>query len=315
VATLQDRCLSLIRQFRRRPDTSARSLLVTVFGDSVAPHGGEVWIGSLLRLVEPLGISERLVRTSLHRLVAEGLLVTRRHGRRSFYSIAPSAQPRFLDAERRIYHPRGAEPWDGRWTVVVEHNGVAPPTRTAARQQLAGLGFGSLAPSVHVSPFDRTEDLRSLLAELGIAEQVIVFRGEVPSSLGRSDRDLAGVVCEELTAVEPAWRGFVRRFRPLAETIAKDGGEVDAQTAFLTRTLLVHAYRGVVLREPLLPQALWPPSWPGEAAYELAARCYQAVFAGAELQLIVTCETSGEPLPPLAPDYAARYPEPSVSPR
>lgn len=72
MASLQDRCTSLIRGFRQRPDASARTLLVTVFGDCVEPHGGEVWAGSLLRLVEPLGINERLARTSLNRLVGEG---------------------------------------------------------------------------------------------------------------------------------------------------------------------------------------------------------------------------------------------------
>jgi len=308
VASLQERCISLIRNFRRRPDTSARSLLVTVFGDSIAPHGGEVWVGSLLRLVEPLGISERLVRTSLHRLVAEGLLVTRRHGRHSFYSIAPSAHRRFSEAERRIYHPRVAAPWDRRWTVVVENNGVAPPLRTALRQQLTSLGFGSLGPPVHVSPFDRTEELRALLHDLRLSGQVIVLRGEIPASLGGSDRELTRAVSGELEALEPSWRAFVRRFRPIAEAIVEEGGEVDGQSALLTRTLLVHAYRRLVLREPQLPAALWPPSWPGEAAYEVAARCYHAVVARAEMHLAAACEASGEPLPPLEPGYGDRYP-------
>jgi phenylacetic acid degradation operon negative regulatory protein len=83
--TAQDRATALIRRFRREPDAGARTLLVTIFGDSVVPHGGEIWLGSLLRLVEPLGINERSVRTSVQRLVGDGLLVTRRHGRRSFY--------------------------------------------------------------------------------------------------------------------------------------------------------------------------------------------------------------------------------------
>jgi phenylacetic acid degradation operon negative regulatory protein len=74
---LQARCDALIRSFRQKPDASARTVLVTVFGDGIEPHGGEVWAGSLLRLVEPLGMNERLVRTSLNRLVGEGVLVTR----------------------------------------------------------------------------------------------------------------------------------------------------------------------------------------------------------------------------------------------
>src|SRR5688572_2157943 len=118
MAGLQDRCAALIRGFRQTPDTSARTVLVTVFGDGIEPHGGEVWAGSLLQLVEPLGMNERLGRTSLNRLVGEGLLVTRRHGKRSFYSVTPQARRDFHRAERRIYHPRG-DPWDGRWTVVV----------------------------------------------------------------------------------------------------------------------------------------------------------------------------------------------------
>ena len=140
---LQDRCDALIRSFRQRPDASARTLLVTVFGDGVEPHGGEVWAGSLLRLVEPLGINERLVRTSLNRLVGEGFLVTRRHGKRSFYSVTPMARREVRQAERHIYHPRG-DPWDGRWTVVVNTSAVAPPARAAVRQHLSRLGFSAL---------------------------------------------------------------------------------------------------------------------------------------------------------------------------
>jgi phenylacetic acid degradation operon negative regulatory protein len=308
MASLQDRCTSLIQRFRRQPDASARTLLVTIFGDSVVPHGGEVWIGSLLRLVEPLGISERLVRTSLQRLVGEGLLVTRRHGRRSFYSVAPSARHEFWEAERRIYHPRGGEGWDGRWTVVVETNGVAGPARAAVRQHLAWLGFGSLAPAIHVCPLDRTEELRALLPDLGVAGRVAVLRADVPSTPGLSDRDLAEVISGELDALGPAWRAFLRRFRPLADAVRERQAELDGESAFLARTLLVHGYRRLVLREPELPAELWPPSWIGESAYQVAARCYHALAASAEAHLATICEAAVAPLPPLERAYADRYP-------
>ena len=308
MAALQDRCTSLIRRFRGRPDASARTLLVTVFGDSVVPHGGEVWIGSLFRLVEPLGVSERLVRTSLHRLVGDGLLVTRRHGRRSFYSVAPSARHEFREADRRIYHPRGGDPWDGRWTVVVETNGMAAPVRAAMRQHLAWLGFGSVGPTVHLSPLDCIEELRQLLGDLGASDQVAVFRGDVPAATGLSEGDLARVISADLDALKPAWRAFLRTFRPLAEALAGDGEEVDGQSAFLTRTLLVHGYRRVVLREPELPGELWPAAWVGGAAYELAARLYRALTGSAERHLATICEAGAAPLPPLERAYTGRYP-------
>ena len=50
----------------------AKSLTVTVWGDALAPHGGSVWLAGLIRLMAPFGINERLVRTSVFRLAAEG---------------------------------------------------------------------------------------------------------------------------------------------------------------------------------------------------------------------------------------------------
>jgi phenylacetic acid degradation operon negative regulatory protein len=307
VATVQERCDSLIRGFRRRPDASARTLLVTVFGDAVEPHGGEVWAGSLMRLVEPLGINERLVRTSLNRLVGEGVLVTRRHGKRSFYSVTPLARRDFRRAERHIYHPRG-DPWDGRWTVVVNTSAVAPPARAAVRQHLGRLGFSTLGPAVHISPFDQTDALRQVLSDLGLVNQLAVFRGEVPSTVGLEDGDLAGLVSSELKGLEPAWRKFLRRFKPLAEAAAGPGGAVEPQSAFLAQTLLIHGYRRIVLREPELPAGLWPPGWVGDAAYEVAARCYHTLSRPAEAHLLAVCERGGAPLLPFDPGYAERYP-------
>src|SRR2546423_13534851 len=60
----------------------ARSLVVTVWGDSLAPHGGAVWLAGLIRLLAPFGINERLVRTSVYRLAQEGWLGARQGGRR-----------------------------------------------------------------------------------------------------------------------------------------------------------------------------------------------------------------------------------------
>ena len=301
---LQTRCEALIRTFRQKPDASARTVLVTVFGDGIEPHGGEVWAGSLLRLVEPLGMNERLVRTSLNRLVGEGVLVTRRHGKRSFYSVTPLARREFRQAERRIYHPRG-DPWDGYWTVVVNTSDVSPPARAAVRAHLGQLGFSPLGPSVHISPFDQVDSLRQVLSDLGLVNQLAVFRGQVPATVGLEDADLARLVSSDLKGLEPAWRKFLRRFRPLA---AAGTADVEPETAFVTQTLLVHAYRRIVLREPELPAGLWPPGWAGDAAYEVAARCYHALAGPAELHLLGVCDAGGAPLLPLDPDYADRYP-------
>src|SRR5947209_18532453 len=67
----------------------ARSLIVTVWGDALGPHGGEVWLAGLIRLLEPLGINERLTRTSIFRLARDGWLIAQARGRQSRYRLTP----------------------------------------------------------------------------------------------------------------------------------------------------------------------------------------------------------------------------------
>ena len=42
-------------------------------------HGGAIWLGDLIELLAPLGINERLLRTSVFRLVAQNWLQSERH--------------------------------------------------------------------------------------------------------------------------------------------------------------------------------------------------------------------------------------------
>src|SRR5216110_817829 len=92
----------------------ARSLIVTVWGDALAPHGGIVWLAGLIRLMTPFGINERLVRTSVFRLVRDGWLTAQSHGRRSRYQLTREGMRRFDQAHHRIYTT--ANPvWDGEW--------------------------------------------------------------------------------------------------------------------------------------------------------------------------------------------------------
>ena len=54
-----------IADFRAQDRVQAGSLITTLFGDAVIPRGGRIWLGSLIRLLEPLGVNERLVRTAV----------------------------------------------------------------------------------------------------------------------------------------------------------------------------------------------------------------------------------------------------------
>ena len=115
---IQTACKKLVDDFRARPTLRAGSLITTVFGDAIAPRGGTVWLGSLIRAMADFGISERLVRTSVFRLAKDGWLQSEQIGRRSYYSLTASGREQFDQATRRIYgEPVGH--WDGEWCLLL----------------------------------------------------------------------------------------------------------------------------------------------------------------------------------------------------
>ena len=136
----------------------AKSLIVTVWGDALAPHGGAVWLAGLIRLMAPFAINDRLVRTSVFRLVHDGWLARATHGRASRYRLTRDGARRFDDAHRRIYE-RPADDWHGQWELVLA-DAVPAVRRSALREELAWAGFGELGPTAFLRPSERGERCR-----------------------------------------------------------------------------------------------------------------------------------------------------------
>ncbi len=280
----------------------AKSLLVTVWGDALAPHGGAVWLAALIRLLAPFGINDRLVRTSVFRLVRDGWLAASSHGRRSRYRLTRDGERRFDDAYRRIYD-RPPENWHGLWELVVA-DGVPAGRRPALRDELAWAGFGELATGVFVRPRDPARPPPAIVAAPGIAGRVVVAQaGDLPGQ-----RPLASAVerAWDLAALAAEYRGFLHRFGAVIERF-RAGDAHDPQQCFVVRTLLIHAYRRVLLRDPLLPAALLPLDWPGSAAYTLCRDFYRLTHRSAEAHLSATLAAEGEALPPANAAFYARF--------
>lgn len=257
---------------------AARSLVVTVFGDSVAPHGGRVWLGSLIRLLAPFGISERLVRTSVYRLVQENWLRAEAHGRRSDYLLTDYGRRQFEAATRHIYSSERPA-WDGRWRLV-----MAPPGTLAARERehlrdaLAWRGFGALGPGVYIHP---SADLARAVEALDVEDfphlrkKLFALEGEPlrevdPLRLVRSAWDLS--------VLSGAYGAFARRYRRARPAASPE-------EAFMQRTLLVHEYRRLLLRDPELPDELLPPDWHGRTARALFTQLYRGLASRSEAHL------------------------------
>jgi phenylacetic acid degradation operon negative regulatory protein len=280
----------------KRP--AARSLLVTLFGDTVAPHGGRVWLGSLIRLAAPLGISERLVRTSVFRLVKERWLRPEVRGRRSDYLLTEYGERQFAAATRHIYSLERPA-WDGAWRVVVAMSGAwQPGEREHLRSALAWQGFGTLAPGVHIHP---SADLERALQALELEDyprlrqKLFWVSGQAPA-------------LEPETIVRSAWQldELARAYRQFVRRYDKARAEQSGEKAFLQRTLLVHEYRRLLLRDPELPDELLPPAWQGLRARAVFARLYRELAAPSEAYLEEHLITAEGAHPRLLPGFSQR---------
>ncbi len=281
----------------------AKSLIVTVLGDALAPHGGAIWLGSLIALMAPFGINERAVRTGVLRLVREDWLVAKPRGRRSDYSLTEAGSQRIADSERRIY-PSPRWDWDGRWHFVFTGLGaIAGDERARLRRTLRWLGFGVVNGNVFAHPRADLDGLAHALAELGLADEVVTVRAEREAILGdKPRRDLLGGLWN-LDEVSVAYRRFIERFthfRGLAD-------HPTPSASFTLRILLMHEYRRVQLRDPGLPAALLPPDWAGMEAWTLARELYRKLAAPSQVYLTSIAETDAGPLPPLAASFGERF--------
>ena len=295
---------SLVDEFRSRPTLRAGSLITTVFGDSIAPRGGAVWLGSLISAMNDFGISERLVRTSVFRLSRDGWLAAKQVGRRSFYSLTEEGAQKFEQATHRIYAKPRLD-WSGEWTLVLL-SGLDAAERETVRKELSWLGFGATSTSLLAHPAADPDDLHSLLARLGVRDEVVVMNGRTPDEgQGGAMRDLVRKSWK-LEQIDDRYRQFLEQFEPARKAVGSNGN-LSPQNAFQVRTLLIQEYRKILLRDPLLPSEMLPNDWHGVRAYQLCRELYCKVFRAADEYLSETMETAQGPLPPPSAEFFRRF--------
>jgi phenylacetic acid degradation operon negative regulatory protein len=279
-----------VAEFIAQGRGQARSLIVTVFGDALMPRGGRIWLGSLVTLLQGLGLNDRWVRTSVSRLVQDDWLETVTVGRRADYQLSASGRTRFEEAARQIYAP--APPaWDGQWRCLLNLGPAAatgePPTqRDALRRALAWHGFGELGSVGFVHP---GADLAAVVHELRQGPLAPTLKSLLPLLAHSSalpgaahDRQLVARAWN-LEALGRDYAGFVQRYEALSTQSTPPPA-----MAFHLRTLLIHDYRRLLLRDPELPQELLPAHWPGESARALCAQLYATWWMPSEAHLDAT---------------------------
>ena len=262
----------------------AKSLISTFFGDVVLPIDGFTWVETIAAALEPLGVNERLVRTSLFRLREEGWVNATRSGRKSYYELTESAASKTRLAERLIYY-RDKPKWDGKWTLVfLVVKPLDSELRKQLEQELSWIGFGPVTKHVWAHPDDNADLVSERIDSLGLKGKVICMRCENIHDAGMGftadDRKLADM-CSPISSAEKGYESFCEAFSPLIDeqgVLAVAGS--DPQMLSL-RLAMMDEFRRVILKDHHLPLELLPEDWAGQRAYDLCGKIYKQIAVSA----------------------------------
>jgi phenylacetic acid degradation operon negative regulatory protein len=227
-----------------RPLTARSVVLSTLLG----AHPPRLPARSLVRAGELFEIAEGTVRVALSRMVAAGDL---RHVDGDY-----ELSDRLVRRQARQDQSRSpaVRPWSGDWEIAVVTADRRPRAdRAVFRQTMAGLRLAEAREGTWLRPanLDRPVELSCL---------VLIGRPTTdPTALAATLWDL------------PAWADGARRLHA-----ALDRADGLAAGFMVSAAVLRH-----LVADPLLPETLLPPDWPGpelRARYEQFDRTFQAML-------------------------------------
>ena len=289
----------------RQSPPRAKSLVMTVFGDSIAARGGSVWLGSLIALLAQFGISERLVRTAVYRLTDEGWLEAIREGRRSQYRLSAQGEKRFLRAHHRVYASPSSQ-WDGRWTLVHVLTSATSAQKLLLKKELMWEGFAAIAPTLFAHPGEKTEALNELLQRTRTSKIVTILSATDAGLTNALPLSTHVMTAWPLKEARLSYKKFLSRFENLQELLAAQKN-TQPEHAFVLRTLLIHDYRRALLTDPNLPNELLGAEWPGDAAYTLSQSIYKKIEKAADKQVATILSLEHQDVPPIDKRFTQRF--------
>jgi phenylacetic acid degradation operon negative regulatory protein len=219
------------------------SLLITVFGELAQKDGARI-SGALLRhLSDLIGFKPEAARVALHRLRKDGWIESRRQGRNSDYFLTDRGRRQSAEASPRIYAER---PLADRVWLVVQEPGTGP-----TEQEVGGAW---LTPNLFLSSRP--------VPDAGAFVAPVEDAARLPDWM-------------RLKLCDPLVAELARKLTVALAEVAAQGDALDRlgpceRTAL--RVLIVHDWRRIALKSPVLPDDVFPADWP-------VPRCREMVVA------------------------------------
>jgi len=238
-----------------------RAAILTLYGDYVRHKGGEIGIGSLIKLLRNFGLSEQSIRSAVSRMCRASLLKVRRNRLKSYYSLTKDGFSLLDKGAQRIFE-RKKNDWDRSWSIVVY---FIPEKKRQARDrlrlELSWMGYGPLSEATWISPHNLTREVEGIAEKLQIKECVQIFQAK---HQGFTDSQSIVSRCWDLSRIHKKYASFIAEYRPKLKKHLRRlqaGEPIEPSTCFVERFNLIHEYRRLPFFDPDLPKELLPRNW------------------------------------------------------
>lgn len=245
---------------------NTRSLIVSIYEDYADYYENNIWIGSLIRLLDAFDYSEQSVRAAVSRMSKRGWITSERKRNNSFYSLTEQGIS-MLKEDIVQFEKLKREKWDGKWRMLVY---TIPEKkrelRDQFRQALIGKGFGLIANSCWITPYQL--DIEKITNKYKIDAYVSFFHATYE---GANDYNELVERCWDLSEINDHYAAFINKYEE-QYTIDQhriQNDLINNKEFFVTRTLLNYDYKRLLFTDPNLPKELLPNKWSGKAATNL----------------------------------------------
>jgi len=238
-----------------------QAAMLTLYGDYLLGRGGEIGVGSLIKLLGNLGLSQQAVRSAVSRMCRAGLLKVRRVGHKSYYSLTGEGNSLLTKGAKRIFERKNSH-WDGSWNIVTYS---IPEQRRQARDRLRlelnWMGYGTLSEATWISPYDLTKEVEDLADRLEVRDHIQIFQAK---NQGLTDSKEIVRLGWDLSRIHNKYANFIDKYQPRLEEHLKQlqaGETIEPSECFVERFSLIHEYRRLPFFDPDLPKELLPEDW------------------------------------------------------
>lgn len=233
------------RRLRELGGQRVWSLMISLFGD-MAPRKGDVIDGlTLSAIMNALDVKPEAARVALHRLRNDDWIASVKSGRISRHQLTKKGHAECAAASPRIYATPDDVPTE--WQLV-----ILEASDDAARKDMIERGFNYFKSRVYVGPANQKTPKGAW---------VTMGADQVPNWV--KDQLEPAPLTDEYAALLSALTEFTDK----AEQSDKDTLS-PLETAVL-RCLIVHNWRRLVLKHPILPRPLVAPDWAGHKCHQL----------------------------------------------